>query len=70
MHELNPIGSHLVENPRHLAGFKLGITLPSLALIWLLRKYKRAQVAAWWICLVLTFVTLRWLMLSPLFVSV
>jgi hypothetical protein len=70
MHELNPIGSHLIENPRHLAGFKLGITLPSLALLWLLRKHKRAQVAAWWICLVLTFVTLRWLALSPLFVGV
>lgn len=70
MQELNPIGSHLIENPRHLAGFKLGITLPSLALIWLLRKYKRAQVAAWWICLVLTFVTLRWLTMSQLFVTV
>ena len=70
MHELNPIGSHLVENPRHLAGFKIGITLPSLALIWLLRKNKRAQVAAWWLCLILTFVTLRWLTFSPLMAPV
>jgi len=66
MQELNPIGSHLIENPRHLIGFKVGITLPSLAVIWLLRKHKRAQAAAWWLCLVLTFVTLRWLMISPL----
>jgi hypothetical protein len=70
MQELNPIGSHLVENPRHLIGFKVGITLPSLALIWLLRKHKRAQAAAWWLCLVLTFVTLRWLMISPLMAPV
>jgi hypothetical protein len=70
MHELNPIGSHLVENPRHLAGFKIGITMPSLALLWLLRKHKRAQVAAWWVCLILTIVTLRWLTFSPLFVTV
>lgn len=70
MHELNPIGSHLVGNPRHLAGFKIGITLPSLALIWLLRKHKRAQVAAWWLCLILTFVTLRWLTFSPLMAPV
>jgi hypothetical protein len=70
MQELNPIGSHLVENPGHLAGFKVGITLPSLALIWLLRKQKRAQAAAWWLCLILTFVTLRWLMISPLMAPV
>ncbi len=70
MQELNPIGSHLVENPRQLIGFKIGITLPSLALIWLLRKHKRAQAAAWWLCLVLTFVTLRWLMISPLMAPV
>lgn len=66
MHELNPIGSHLIENPRHLAGYKIGITMPSLAVLWLLRKHKRAQVAAWWLCLILTFVTLRWLTFSPL----
>jgi Domain of unknown function (DUF5658) len=69
LRELNPIGSHLIENPRQLAGFKIGITMPSLALLWLLRKHKRAQVAAWWVCLILTFVTLRWLTLSPLYVT-
>jgi hypothetical protein len=69
MSELNPIGSQLMENPQHLAGFKIGITLPSVALLWLLRRYKRAQVAAWWVCLILTFVTIRWLTLSPLYVA-
>jgi hypothetical protein len=70
MQELNPIGSHLIGNPRHLAGFKIGITLPSLLLLWLLRKHKRAQAAAWWLCLILTFVTLRWLTMSPLMAPV
>jgi hypothetical protein len=67
MHELNPIGSHLIDNPRHLAGFKIGVTLPSIGLLWLLRKHKRAQVAAWWVCLILTLVTVRWLLLSSMY---
>src|SRR5262249_43961260 len=40
--ELNPIGQQLIHDPRHLAGFKVGVTLPCLALLWLLRKHKRA----------------------------
>jgi uncharacterized protein YeaO (DUF488 family) len=69
MRELNPIGIHLIENPRHLAGFKIGITFSCLAVLWLLRKHKRAQIAAWWICLILTLVTIRWLTFNSLFVS-
>lgn len=69
MRELNPIGSHLIQDPRHLAGFKIGITFSCLAVLWLLRKHKRAQVAAWWICLILTLVTIRWLTFNSLFVS-
>jgi hypothetical protein len=64
--ELNPIGTHLIHNPRHLAGFKVSITFACLALIWLLRRHKRAQIAAWWICLVLTLLTCRWLMATSL----
>jgi hypothetical protein len=60
MLELNPIGSHLVEDPRHLIGFKVGAIVPSIGLLWLLRRYKRAQVAAWWACLILTLLALRW----------
>lgn len=62
--ELNPLGSQLIHDPRHLAGFKIAITFSCLALLWLLRRHKRAQIAAWWICLILTLVTCRWLMLS------
>lgn len=59
--ELNPLGRQLLEDPRQLAGFKMGATLPAVGVLWLLRKYKRAQVAAWWICFVLTIVAFRWL---------
>jgi hypothetical protein len=64
--ELNPIGSQLIHDPLRLAQFKVGITFACLALIWVLRKQKRAQIAAWWICLVLTLVTCRWLMVNAL----
>jgi hypothetical protein len=67
--ELNPLGSHLIENPRHLVGFKVSITFSCLALLWLLRRHKRAQIAAWWICLVLTLITCRWLMIHSLYIS-
>jgi len=61
MQELNPLGRHLIEDPRQLAGFKMGATLPAVGVLWLLRRYKRAQVAAWWVCFVLTIVAFRWL---------
>jgi hypothetical protein len=67
--ELNPIGNLWIEDPRHLAGFKVGVTFSCLALLWLLRKYKRAQIAAWWVCLVLTLVTCRWVLMTSLFVT-
>jgi hypothetical protein len=69
MRELNPFGSHLVEDPRHLVGFKVGATFPSLALLWLLRSYKRAQIAAWWICLILTVLAFRWLAFNSAMVA-
>jgi hypothetical protein len=67
MREVNPIGSHLIENPRHLAGFKIALTVAALGVLWVLRRHKRAQIAAWWICLILTLVTIRWLTFSTMF---
>jgi hypothetical protein len=67
--ELNPIGNLWIEDPRHLAGFKVAVTFSCLALLWLLRKHKRAQIAAWWVCLVLTLVTCRWVLMTSLFVT-
>ena len=67
--ELNPIGNLWIKDPQHLAGFKVAVTFSCLALLWLLRKYKRAQIAAWWVCLVLTLVTCRWVLMTSLFVT-
>jgi hypothetical protein len=69
MRELNPLGSHLIHDTRHLFGFKVGATLPALGLLWLLRRHKRAQIAAWWICLILVIVTFRWLTIHSTFVA-
>jgi len=67
--ELNPIGKELIRDPRNLAGFKVSVTFACLALLWLMRKHKRAQIAAWWLCLVLTLVTCRWLLIDSLLVN-
>jgi hypothetical protein len=34
-----------------------------------MRKHKRAQIAAWWLCLVLTLVTCRWLVVDSLMMT-
>jgi hypothetical protein len=67
--ELNPIGNHFIHDPRNLAGFKIGVTFSCLALLWLMRKHKRAQIAAWWLCLVLTLVTCRWLLIDSFYLN-
>ena len=66
MLELNPLGSHLIENPLHLVAFKAGATGLAVGLLFVLRKYRRAQLAAWWVCLVCTLLTARWLTISPM----
>jgi len=67
--ELNPIGKEFIHDPRNLAGFKIAVTFSCLALLWLMRKHKRAQIAAWWLCLVLTLVTCRWLVVDSLMLT-
>ncbi len=69
MRELNPLGSHLIENPIQLIAFKVGATAISVGLLFCLRKYSKAQLAAWWICLILTLLTARWLILSSMMVA-
>ncbi len=69
MIELNPLGSHLVENPLHLIAFKTAATGMAVGLLFMLRKYRKAQLAAWWVCLVCTLLTARWLTISPMFAA-
>jgi hypothetical protein len=69
MLELNPLGSHLIDDPLRLIAFKGGATGVSVGLLFYLRKYRKAQLAAWWICLILTLLTARWLMMNSMFVA-
>jgi uncharacterized protein DUF5658 len=70
MRELNPFGSTLIESPLLLAVFKIGVTGMSIGLLFALRKYRRAQVAAWWACLILTILAFRWLVFNSMYVSI
>lgn len=69
MHELNPIGSKLVDSPDLLIVFKLGATFISAGILFCLRKHSQAQVASWWVCLICTVLTMRWIVFNSMFVS-
>lgn len=68
MKELNPLGSRLLSNPGQLILFKMAMTALALCLIFGLRRYRRAQLASWWGCLLFTILTVRWLTFNSLFV--
>ena len=61
MRELNPVGGRLIDNPTTLIFFKVAMTGLAAGLIFKLRYYRRAQLASWWACLILTLLTVRWL---------
>jgi hypothetical protein len=61
MRELNPVGGRLIDDPAKLILFKVAMTALAAGLIFKLRYYRRAQLASWWACLILTLLTVRWL---------
>ncbi len=61
MRELNPVGGRLIDDPAKLILFKVAMTGLAAGLIFKLRYYRRAQLASWWACLILTLLTIRWL---------
>ncbi len=69
MRELNPLGSQLIQNPAALVAFKTTVTLLAAGLLFALRRHQSAQYGAWWLCLLLTILTFRWLTFNSLFVS-
>lgn len=69
MHELNPIGSKMIENPFQLVAFKILITLTAVGLLYFCRRLPLARQASWWSCLVLTLVAARWLVFNSMFIS-
>jgi hypothetical protein len=61
MRELNPVGGRLIDDPAMLIVFKVAMTGLAAGLMFKLRHYRRAQLASWWACLILTLLTVRWL---------
>lgn len=66
MREMNPIGSHLVDNPWALSVYKVAATSLAAGLFYGFRKYRRIQMASWWACLTLTLLTVRWVAIHSL----
>ena len=67
--ELNPLGSRLAASPVVLAAFKIASLLGACFILVMLRKYRGAQVASWWLCLVCTILTFRWLTYNSIFLG-
>jgi hypothetical protein len=65
--EMNPLGGLMMDNPAALVTFKLLGTATGVAILWRLRPYCGAQLAAWWICLVYTVLSFRWAIFNSLF---
>jgi hypothetical protein len=69
MRELNPLGQNLIDDPASLVAFKLSATLVSCGLLVALRRHHAAQLASWWLCLVCTMLTFRWLLFNSMFLG-
>lgn len=67
--ELNPLGAKLIESPILLCTFKMTVFAAACVILILLRRYRGAQIASWWLCLVCTIVTFRWLTYNSLFLG-
>lgn len=68
MRELNPLGGQLIHDPVLLTVFKATATAIGCSLLYSLRANRRAADAAWWMCLIMTFVTFRWVLFNSMFV--
>ena len=69
MFELNPLGSQMLSQPARMVAFKMIFTAGAVGLLFVLRHHRRAQAGAWWICLVCTMLTFRWLTFNSMFMS-
>ncbi|MEM0924846.1 MAG: DUF5658 family protein, partial [Planctomycetota bacterium] len=67
MRELNPLASGLVKDPVLLSAFKFIATGSAMALFYVLRHQKFAQLGCWWCCLLLMLLTSRWVVFQSLF---
>ncbi len=68
MKELNPLGSRLIHDPDLLIGFKLLATFVAVGIVLVMRRFRRVQLASWWMCLICTVLAVRWLTFNSMFV--
>jgi|GEM_PF-703717 len=67
MTELNPLGREFIQNPALLGTFKFVMTGLGVGLLFALKQHRIAQTAAWWACMILTLLTMRWLTFNSMF---
>jgi hypothetical protein len=67
MAELNPMGREFIRNPALLGAFKFVMTGIGVGLLFALKQHRIAQTAAWWACMILTLLTMRWLTFNSMF---
>jgi hypothetical protein len=65
--ELNPLGSQMIRDPRLLIAFKCLATLVTVVILVALKRHRISRLAAWWACLVLALVAMRWLTITSIF---
>jgi hypothetical protein len=67
--ELNPLGAAVLGAPLLLVAFKVSATAMSGLILFSLRRYHGAQVAAWWLALFCAVLTLRWVTFNSMFMA-
>jgi hypothetical protein len=60
LNELNPLGRMLLDDSTALMLFKGGFVALGTTVLLVLRRYRGAEVASWWLCLIYALLTLRW----------
>lgn len=69
MLELNPLGNKLSGTPLLLVLLKVASLVTACSILLALRRYRGAQVASWWLCLLGAMLMFRWLTYNSLFLS-
>lgn len=62
--EVNPIGGVLLNNANRTAVFKLLATGLAIGILYRARQHQVARKATWWVCLTLSLLMARWILVS------
>jgi len=61
LHELNPLANHILAyQPTLVYSYKLGLVLLGSCILWQLRRWRSAELAAWVLLLTYVGVCLHW----------